>query len=85
MITAALIYFVQSVIAGVLTIFPSADALPTGISSAFTTAGTYIAMANALFPVQDLAAAVAFIVALEITIWAVKMIVVIAGFVRGGH
>jgi len=85
MITSSLIYFFEMLLAGVLTLFPTMESMPSGVADAFTTAGTVLGTASAIFPVSDLLTALTFVLLLEAGIWTVRTLVFVAGFVRGGH
>jgi len=84
MITSFLMYVFLSVLNLVVGLFPTASSIPE-IDSTFVWITTQLHTASAIFPVDTMLVVLGFVVAFELSILAVKSIVFVVGFIRGGH
>jgi len=67
-----------------LTFFPDADPIPA-LSDTFDWVSDQLGTVAAIFPVDTLLLAVGFILAFEAAILAIKLLILVFGFIRGGH
>lgn len=83
MITSAFLFAVTIVIVGVISFFPDASSLPQGITDFFAQAASIATNANAFFPMDAVAVALAFAITLEGAIVSVKITMRIIAWWRG--
>jgi len=84
MITSFILFAFLSLYNILLGFFPDADPIPS-LSTTFDWISDQLGTIAAIFPVDTLLLAVAFVLALEATIILVKLLVFVFGFIRGGH
>lgn len=84
MITSAILFVFLSVYVGALSLFPDADTIPY-LQDAVDFLTEHLGSASALFPVDYMLAAVAIVLAFELRLVVVKSVMLVVGFIRGGH
>jgi len=84
MITSLIMFAFLSIYVGILSLFPSAETFPwfTDMTDFLT---EHLSSVAALFPVDYFLVAIAFVIAFELRFLIVKLVMLIVGFVRGGH
>jgi len=85
MIGAAIIGFFQAILAGILSVLQLLPDAPPQIDTAFTWLGTQLGAVNTLFPVADVLSVLSIVIAVEAGIMLWSVLILIAGFIRGGH
>lgn len=83
MITEALLYTFFTFISFVISLFPVFSGLPQGITTAFSSIGSYLNMANGFFPMDTLWSAIVILVTFEMGILTFKTLNFVINKVRG--
>jgi len=84
MITSFLIFVVLSIFNALLQFFPQAEPVPS-LSAATTWIAQQLSTASSIFPVDTLLLCLGFVLAFETVLLGIKVIMLVAGFIRGGH